>query len=280
MTYLEALAAELHAVGIRGRLHDRILAEAADHLAEGNPALFGDPRELAQQFADELATDRVRRAAFATFGVLAATGLCFAAAWLFLARAGWAAGMSAGAWTPLGVAGAIGMIVFPQFTFAAGLAMILRAHRRRREPRLPAAEVALLLRRARFALGFDALTIASVVAYAVAFHSKLALWYLVSVPAGAAALAAGAVVAARGRRRQVVRSGRAGRRLRRPAGRPGRQYAAARRRHRDRHGAGRRRRRGRHERRAPERARRAGARPRRLVRARKEAGAAAIASVG
>ncbi len=197
MTYLEALAAELHAVGIRGRLHDRILAEAADHLAEGDPALFGDPRELAQQFADELATDRARRAAFATFGVLAATGLCFAAAWLFLASAGWAAGMSAGAWTPLGVAGAIGMIVFPQFTFAAGLAMILRAHRRRREPRLPAAEVALLLRRARFALGFDALTIASVVAYAVAFHSKLALWYLVSVPAGAAALAAGAVVAAR-----------------------------------------------------------------------------------
>ena len=63
--YIGRLGKELAAVGIRGRARGRILAEAADHLAEGEEDRFGDPRELAQLFADELATQATTRAAFA-----------------------------------------------------------------------------------------------------------------------------------------------------------------------------------------------------------------------
>jgi hypothetical protein len=62
------LGRELAAVGIRGRERDRILAEFADHLACDPDAVLGDPRELARQFADDLATDTTRRAALWTFG--------------------------------------------------------------------------------------------------------------------------------------------------------------------------------------------------------------------
>ena len=64
MRYLERLSAELTAVGIRGRLRARSVAEARDHLAENGEEQFGDPAELARQFADGLALDRSRRAAF------------------------------------------------------------------------------------------------------------------------------------------------------------------------------------------------------------------------
>jgi hypothetical protein len=69
---IKELGRELAAVGIRGRRRDRILAEFADHLACDPQAQLGEPRDLARQFADELATDSARRAAFATFGALAA----------------------------------------------------------------------------------------------------------------------------------------------------------------------------------------------------------------
>jgi hypothetical protein len=43
MTYLDRLGRELSAVGIHGRLRDRILAEAADHLTDGEVERFGEP---------------------------------------------------------------------------------------------------------------------------------------------------------------------------------------------------------------------------------------------
>ena len=81
---LDELDRELGRVGIGGRRRARILAEAADHLAEGDPERFGDPREIAQTFADELATAGVTRSAFRAFAALAAAGLGFAAAWLLV----------------------------------------------------------------------------------------------------------------------------------------------------------------------------------------------------
>src|SRR6476661_7909921 len=132
MTYLDELGRELSAVGIRGRLRSRILAEAADHLADSDPALFGDPAELARQFADELATDRSRRATVAALAALAG------AAGVSAAAGGWGDIFSA-EWAPLGVAAALGMLVFPQVSFAAGLLAALRVARRRHERRLPSA---------------------------------------------------------------------------------------------------------------------------------------------
>src|SRR4029453_7346963 len=66
MTYLDRLGRKLTCVGIHGRLRDRILAEAADHLADGEAGRFGDPGALAREFADELATARGPRAALAS----------------------------------------------------------------------------------------------------------------------------------------------------------------------------------------------------------------------
>ena len=62
MSYRDELSAELGAVGIRGRLARRILAEVDDHLLS-DPASeerFGRPREIAEAFAAELGTQASR----------------------------------------------------------------------------------------------------------------------------------------------------------------------------------------------------------------------------
>ena len=88
MTYLDDLSGELGRVGIRGSLRARILAETADHLAEGDVAQFGEPGLIAQRFADELATAQSRRAAFRSFAALGVAGTFFATGWLLVGAAG------------------------------------------------------------------------------------------------------------------------------------------------------------------------------------------------
>jgi hypothetical protein len=188
MTYLDRLGRELAAVGIRGRLRDRILAEAADHLAEGEVERFGDPAVLAREFADELATARSRRATVAALAALAGAAIVFAAAWLLAPIAGGWGDVFSAEWAPLGVAAAIGMPIFPQVSFAAGLLALLRVGRRRHERRLPAAEIELLLCRTRVALAFGALSLASVAVYAFEFRSGLASSYVLTLAPAAAAL--------------------------------------------------------------------------------------------
>ena len=230
MTYLDRLDRELGRAGIGGRLRARILAEVADHLAEGEESRFGDPKELAQLFADELATDRTRRAAFLAFGALAAAGTAIAAAWFAAAAVGWP-DIASAQWAPLGVLAAIGMLVCPQVSFVAGLLMGLRAFRRRREPRLPATELALLGRRTRVALAFGALSLAATGLYAFEFRAQLDSWYGTWVPVGTAVLLlplAGTAVlhlACRGCALVGRRGG--GRRLRRPAGEASAEAVAA-----------------------------------------------------
>ncbi len=190
MNLVERLAVELGRVGIRGRLRDRILAEATDHLAEGDPATFGDPAELAAQFADELAGDRTRRAALGAFAALAAAGAVFGAAWIAIVRGGFPEVTSA-SWEPLGIVSAVGSVVFPQFAFACGLLAALRALRRRREPRLAAAEIDLLLDRTRLGLTFGLLSMASLAGYAAAYGVSGWIWPTalgLTAPLGAAAV--------------------------------------------------------------------------------------------
>jgi hypothetical protein len=88
---------------------------------------------------------------------------------------------------PLGVAAAVGMLLCPQVSFAAGLLALLRAGRRRGERRLPAAEVALLLGRTRVALAFGALSLASVAVYAAEYRADFASWYVLAVAPAAVA---------------------------------------------------------------------------------------------
>jgi hypothetical protein len=87
--------------------------------------------------------------------------------------------------------------VFPQVAFVAGGLALLRAFRLRG----PAAEVALLLRRARIALAFGLLTLASLALYRYEF--RLAPWVAVIAAILVLPLAACAVLV---RRASVVKS--------------------------------------------------------------------------
>jgi hypothetical protein len=191
------LGKELDAVGIRGRARARILAEAADHLAEGEEEHFGDPRELAQLFADELATQATTRAAFGAFAALGLAGAGFAAGWILLILNG-TADITAASFLPLGLVAAFALIACPQISFAAGLLALLRAERLRKLRAAPAAELALLARRTNTALAFGAASMVAFAVYALDYHAAFAHWQvlagatapvLLTVPVGVAALA-------------------------------------------------------------------------------------------
>jgi hypothetical protein len=204
VSYLDELGAELARVGIRGRLRARILAEAADHLAQSEPERFGDPRAIARLHANALATDRSRHAAAASFAALAAAGLGLAAAWLLTASAGGWPDIASADLVPLGISAAFGMLLCPQLALAAGLLMALGAWQGRQEKLLPASEVALLVRRTRTALACGALSLGSVSLYAIEFRAGLASWYVVLVPLASAALTIPLVAAAGATRRAAA----------------------------------------------------------------------------
>jgi len=69
------LHAELARVGIRGRLARRIEVELADHLACDPAAQLGQPRVIAERFAEELRLPTTRRTTFHAFAALALTAL-------------------------------------------------------------------------------------------------------------------------------------------------------------------------------------------------------------
>jgi hypothetical protein len=195
--YLGRLGLHLALAGIPPRQCDRILIEAADHLAEGEVDDFGDPQEIAQRFADELATANGRRAAFRGFGALAVAGAVFAAGWLLVPVAGGWSDLAGATLWPLAVAAAIGMVVCSQVSFAAGVLALLRAHRLRGTIAAPAAEVALLVQRTRTALVFGAIAMGSLAVYAVTSRGDLAGWYVAVVAPAAGLLTVPLVAVAR-----------------------------------------------------------------------------------
>lgn len=188
MSYLDELSGALGRVGIRGRLRARILAEAADHVAEGGSERFGDPDRIAQLFADELATAGSTQAAFRAFGALAVAGAAFAAGWLLVKPAGGWPDVFSAETVPLGLLAALGMLVCSQVAFAAGLLAVLRAFRLRHARVAPAAEIAVLVRRTAVALAFGAVAMLSQTLYAVEFRAQLASWYSLGVGIGSAVL--------------------------------------------------------------------------------------------
>ena len=195
MTYLDQLAAELSRVGICGRPQARILAEAADHLAEGDEAEFGDARELAQLFADELASQATTRAAFVAFAALGIVGAAFAVGWIAMIVGG-AADITAAAFLPAGLVAAFALIACPQISFAAGLLALLRAQRLRRLRAAPAAELALLARRTNTALAFGAATTVAFAVYAVDYHAAFPSWQVSAAATAALVLTAPITAAA------------------------------------------------------------------------------------
>lgn len=206
MTYLDRLAQELARVGVGGRARTRILAEAADHLADGDEAAFGDPGALAQLFADELATQATTRSAYFAFGALAVAGTGFAAGWLLVVQRG-TADITSAAFLPLGLVAAFALIACPQIAFASGLLSLLRARRLAKLRAAPAAELSLLARRTRTALAFGAASMVAFAAYALDYHNSFSRAQVTAGTAGAAALLLPLAVAAiAARRAAAVRS--------------------------------------------------------------------------
>ncbi|MGH2892875.1 MAG: hypothetical protein ACRDPM_06350 [Solirubrobacteraceae bacterium] len=164
------LGHKLSAVGIRGRLRGRILAEYADHLACDPDAQLGEPGALAGQFADEVGSTRARRAAVIGFAALALAGILFALAFVTADSAFGAA--------PKGgpVIGRIATgfaLLFPQVSFVAGTLAVLRWVQRRGSGVLPAAEATVIVRRAAVGVLSGILTMISLGTIAVAYHRFL-----------------------------------------------------------------------------------------------------------
>jgi hypothetical protein len=188
MMYLDELSQQLTAVGIRGRLRRRIVAEIADHLACDPQAELGGPRELARGFADELGTSYARRAGSAVFVALAIAGTLFAGA--FVAGPGFAHMHARSAL--LGDIAVAAMVLFSQLAFVAGCLAALRVFRKRDELVVSAAEADMIARRAAVALGAGLATMAGLALGALEFQGGVAGWWttlaLYASAAGASAL--------------------------------------------------------------------------------------------
>ena len=192
MTYLDELGRELHAVGIRGARRRRILAEVDDHLHETDDvSTFGEPRLVAQRFADELATVQVRRSAFAVFAALAPAGFVFAGLFATLGRGG---DIASARTLPVGITAAAAMLLAPQVALASGLLAIVRAWRLRGLDAAPAAELAIVRRRAAVALASGAVTLGAVGLYACEYSARLTHTWLLAAAVGLPAAALPLVV--------------------------------------------------------------------------------------
>lgn len=162
MNYLDAFESELTRAGIPARRRARILFEFADHLHEDPAAELGAPRELADQFADELGTRLARQTAFWAFLVLAIE--C-----AYLIDAFFDNGRLMGGWVGYGsyaychaqpwyVATLAVCVVTAQVALASGLLGLVRAWRLRHNPVISGAEARILNRRAAVGLIAGAIT--------------------------------------------------------------------------------------------------------------------------
>ena len=186
-SFVDDLGHELTTAGIRGRRRARILAEFADHLHCDPKAALGSPVEIAREFADELATSRARRGAFAVFAALALAGALFAT---FLIEQFGPVTHQTGA---VDIAGGI-LFVAAQVAFASGVLAALRAIQCRRAPSVPRAEAVVLVRRSAVALGAGLVTMAALAVAALVLshegHTGARTHALVIAAVGGAALLA------------------------------------------------------------------------------------------
>lgn len=182
------LGRELSAVGIRGRLRGRILAEYADHLACDPQAQLGEPGALARQFADELGSTRARRAAACGFGALALAGTLFGMAFVTSDSAFGAAPRGG---PVIGRVATVLAIVFSQVSFVAGMLAALRWVQRRGSGVLPAAEATVIVRRAAVGVLSGIVTMVSLGAIALAYQRfQSGTWVTFTIVAAAVGTAA------------------------------------------------------------------------------------------
>jgi hypothetical protein len=150
------------------------LAEFEDHLACDPEAKLGDPRQLAVEFSDQLATQGARRSGSLTFGALALTGLALVAS---QAAVPTYPGIFDGRAPILGVIAVLFIVVASQVALVAGSLSLLRALRMRRETVVPAAEVELLRRRTAVALGAGGVTAVGMILDAFNSTAQMPTWW-------------------------------------------------------------------------------------------------------
>jgi hypothetical protein len=197
VSWLREFEQELTRRRIRPAVRERLLAEFADHIAceEGASTRIeltrlGAAREIAAQYAEELASDDARRGALVAFAALACAALALVVQQLTLARIGYP-GFDHGYSTPLALISLFALVVGSQVALVCGTLAAWRALRRRREAVLAAAEIALMQRRSRLALAAGLATTAGLGLYVINFLGVLPTWWL----ALSGTLALGALVA-------------------------------------------------------------------------------------
>jgi hypothetical protein len=199
MTWISDFDDELAARRIRPSVRERLVAEFEDHIAceqgvSTRIALthLGVAREIAGQCADELAADDVRSGALRGFGALTLAAVATVGSQAALGSIGYP-GFNHGASAALGLVAIAAFFLGAQVALVAGTLAAWRAFRRRREAVLPAAEVALLRRRALVGVGAGIVTTAGLLLYVVDFIGVLPAWWL-ALSGSLAALAAGSLL--------------------------------------------------------------------------------------
>lgn len=202
MSWLGEFEQELIERRIRPAARERLVAEFADHLAceqssSTRLALtrLGVAREIAGQYADELAADDARGGALGVFAALACAAIAFLFEQVTLGRVGYP-GFDRGYSTALALMAIAAVVLGSQVALVAGSLAAWRALRRRREAVIPAAEIALLRRRSRVGLAAGLVTTTGLLAYVVNFIGVLPVWWL-ALSGTLAAGATAALVAAR-----------------------------------------------------------------------------------
>lgn len=199
MSWIGEFEEELRRRGVRAATRRRLLDEFSDHIACEQEVRIeltrlGAAREIAGQYAEELATDETRHAALGGFAALALAAIALVVSQAALGRIGYP-GFNHGTSTPLSVIAIVAMVVGAQVALVGGTLAAWRALTRRRAPSLPSAEIALIQRRTRLALAAGLTTTGGLLLYVVNFLNVLPAWWL-ALSGSLAALASGALVAA------------------------------------------------------------------------------------
>jgi hypothetical protein len=201
VSWLGEFEDELSARGIRPGARERLVAEFADHIACEQGAStrialtrLGVAREIAGQYADELAADDARRGAFGAFAALACAAFALVLSQVTLGRLVGYPGFDHGFSVALSLPALLAIVVGPQVALVGGTLAGWRAIRSRREAVVPAAEIALVRRRAKVGLLAGFATTAGLLVYVADFIGVLPAWWLVL--SGALAIGATAALVA------------------------------------------------------------------------------------
>jgi hypothetical protein len=208
--YLADLARELRARGVRGRSAARVLAEARDHLVEleqahGSIDRFGPSEQIAREVAAQLATTRTFRATYAAFAALALTAAAYLVFFASINQGTGSPDLFSARHEAVGVAAAVGLVLFPQIAFVGGCLALWRALRLRGVSASSAEELHVIRQRAAVALAVTAMAMAlSTVEYSAA------AWLLLPAVLAAVPLGAGVAALSSASRPQAIAEGPAG----------------------------------------------------------------------